>query len=151
MHNHQVSSRWCISCLYYSMQMLFYEVFYMLHKIMSIIVIKKLCEFWYAYTKTSLPLCCMCWIVLFELSSKICCDLNFWKPWFPVISFAPKNLILNRSTIWGWALKKKCRACRVVQSWFLEFSKLFYKNWSNLKRRDSLNIPFLNSNLHFKM
>ena len=100
-------------------------------------------KIWYAFTKTSLPLWWMCWLVLFESSSKICCDLNFRKPWFPVISFAPKNLILNRSTFWGWALKQKCRACRVVESWFLEFSKLFYEIWSNLKRWNVLKVsPF---------
>ena len=132
---------------------------------MLIIMIRKLCESFkqvkfflnksfiilVAMLGVNLVLCCMCWIVLFESSSKSCIDLNFRKPWFPVISLIPENLIQNRSTFWGWALKKKCRACRVVQSWFLEFSKLFSKIWSNLKRRNSLNVPVLNSNLYFKM
>ena len=132
---------------------------------MLIIMIRKLCESFkqvkfflnksfiilVAMLGVNLVLCCMCWIVLFESSSKSCIDLNFRKPEFPVISLAPKNPFQNQSTFWGWALKQKCRACRVVQSLFLEFSKLFYKIWSNLKRRNSLNVPFLNLNLHFKM
>ena len=108
-------------------------------------------KLWYAFTKTSLHLCYECCLVWFGSSSKICCDMDFRKPWFPMICFTPKNLIQNRSTFWGWALKQKCRACRVVQSWFLEFSKLFRKIWNNLKRRNSLNVPFFNSNVHFKM
>ena len=73
------------------------------------------------------------------------------KPWFSVFKSYPENSFQNLSIFWGWAQKQKCRACQVIQSLFLEFSKLFRKIWSNLKRRDSLNVPFLNSNLHFKM
>ena len=98
----------------------------------------------------NLVLCCMCWIVLFESSSKSCIDLNFRKPEFPVISLAPKNPFQNQSTFWGWALKQKCRACRVVQSLFLEFSKLFYKIWSNLKRRKFSKCPIFEFKLAFQ-
>ena len=132
---------------------------------MLIIMIRKLCEsfkqvkfflnksfiIFVAMLGVNLVLCYECCLVWFGSSSKFCLDLDFQKPWFLVICFTPKNLIQNRSTFWGWALKKKCGACWFVQSWFLEFSKLFRKIWSNLKRRNSLNVPFVNLNLHFKM
>ena len=90
---------------------------------------------------------CIVW-----LKFKVCLILNFsWKPRFSAFKSYPKNPFQNLSIFWGWALKQKCRACRIVQSWFLEFSKLFRKIWSNLKRHNSLNVPFLNSNLHFKI
>ena len=66
----------------------------------------------------------------------------FENPKFQHLTFALENPFQNLSTFWGWALKQKCRACWVVQSLFLEFSKLFRKNWSNLKRRNSLSVPF---------
>ena len=101
------------------------------------------CKLWYAFTKTSLHLCYECCLVWFELSSKFGLDLKFRKPWFPAISFDPKNPFQEQSTFWGWALKQKCRVCWVVQSLFLEFSKLFRKIWSNLKRRNVLKVsPF---------
>ena len=65
------------------------------------------CKLWYAFTKTSLHLCYECCIVWFESSSKFCLDLDFRKPWFPVICFTPKNLIQNQGTFWRWALKQK--------------------------------------------
>ena len=69
--------------------------------------------------------------------------LNFQKPWFSAFKFALENPFQNLSIFWGWALKQKCRAFWVVQSLFLEFSKLFRKIWSNLKRRNVLKVsPF---------
>ena len=159
MHNHHASTQECISCLYYSMQMLFYGVFYILPEIMLIIIIMKLCEFWCgnllnnsnsSLIKVNFVLICVELYGINQVQSFVL----IWISEKNLISsdlFTLENPFQNRSTFWGWALKQKCRAYRVVQSWFLEFSKLFSKIWSNLKRRNSLNIPFLNSNLHFKM
>ena len=109
------------------------------------------CKLWYAFTKTSLHLCYKYCLVLFESSWNLCIDLKFRKPWFLIFKSYPKNPFQNQSTFWGWTLKQSCRACWVVQSLFLEFFKLFSKNWSYLKRRNSLNVPYLNSKVHFKM
>ena len=73
------------------------------------------------------------------------------KPWFLVFKPYPKNPFQNLSIFWGWAQKQKCRAWQVIQSLFLEFFKLFRKIWSNSKRRNSLNIPYLNLKDHFKI
>ena len=99
-------------------------------------------KLWYVFTKTSLHLCYECCLVWFELSSKLCW-FGFPKTLISSDLFYLENPFQNQSTFWGWALKKKCRACWVVQSLFLEFSKLFRKIWSNLKRRNVLKVsPF---------
>ena len=67
------------------------------------------------------------------------------KPWFSVFKSYPENSFQNLSIFWGWVQKKKCRACLVIQSLFLEISKLLWKIWSNSKGRNLLNFPYSNS------
>ena len=113
--------------------------------VMSSYALQSIWSYWklcYAFTKTSLHLCYKCCFVLFESSSKSLYWFEIPKTLISAFKFYPENLIQNLSTFWGWASKQKCRACQVRQSLFLEFSKLFYEIWSNLKRRDSLNVPF---------
>ena len=91
----------------------------------------------------NLVLCYMCCLVWMNQFQNICVLMDFRKPEFPAFNFTVENPFQNRSTFWGWDLKQKCRACWVVQSLFLEFSKLFRKFWSNLKRRNVLKVsPF---------
>ena len=93
----------------------------------------------------------MCELYCLNQVWNTCIVLEIPKTLISIFKFYPENPFQNRSTFWGWVLKQSCRACRVVQSLFLEFFKLFSKIWSYLKRRNSLNIPVLNSKVHFKM
>jgi hypothetical protein len=63
-HNHQVSCHLCISNFNYSMSMLHcgvsyvaYIMFHMLHEMMSIMVIKKLCDFIYMNLPKQVKFC----------------------------------------------------------------------------------------------